>query len=212
MSDVVLSQLVEAESQLAAQVLELTTQLEAIQEKRKGVKTVIGMFHSPDGASESIGGGLISMASVGGGDATPKPGKRSPGPKAKPAKVAPKTTKKSASTSKVTSTAAKKKAPKTASSRQAKSGKAPNWVRYVQDPFRKTPLPDVVANILKAQPDDIFKIVDVMESVFKPNMPKAAFLKARNRVSNILSAGARSKEWYRGRAGRYSLSKKVLKI
>ena len=58
-------------------------------------------------------------------------------------------------------------APKAATARKPRGGKSPNWQRYVQDPFRKTPLPDVVANILKAQPDEAFKIAEVMEAIFQ---------------------------------------------
>ena len=43
-------------------------------------------------------------------------------------------------------------------------------------------------------------------------MPRTAYLKARNRISNILSAGARDGTWYRGRNGRYSQSESVTKL
>lgn len=51
-SDPILSKLIEADSELTTQEAELRVQLETIQEKRKGLKTVISMF-SPEGASSA---------------------------------------------------------------------------------------------------------------------------------------------------------------
>ncbi len=92
-----------------------------------------------------------------------------------------------------------------------RSGRVANWQRYVQDSYSKAPLPDVIVGVLQAQPNNIFKIADVMSAVFKEDMPKNHFLKARNRVSNILSAGARDGDWFRGRGGTYSVSEKAIK-
>lgn len=92
-----------------------------------------------------------------------------------------------------------------------RSGRTANWQRYVQDSYVKAPLPDVIVGVLQAQPNNIFKIADVMSAVFKEDMPKNHFLKARNRVSNILSAGARDGDWFRGRGGTYSVSEKAIK-
>ena len=105
-----------------------------------------------------------------------------------------------------TETTAKEK--KTSTKR---SGRTANWQRYVQDNYRKSPLPDVIVGHLQAQPTNVFKIADVMNAVFKEDMPKSHFLKARNRISNILSAGARDGVWYRGRGGTYSMSEKAIK-
>ena len=49
-----------------------------------------------------------------------------------------------------------------------------------------------------------------MNVVFKEDMPKNHFLKARNRISNILSAGARDGVWYRARRGTNSMSEKAI--
>ncbi len=217
----VLDQLKEVESQLASQIEELTDQLSATEKQHEGLKTVIDMFQS-NGSSNGVAASVTeiltsAVASVAESEeeeeaeeeAVPvkKPGKRrGRKPSAKTAAKAKATPKTKAAKAK----AAVVEAPATKGTRKPRGGKSPNWQRYVQDPFRKTPLPDVVANILKAQPDEAFKIAEVMEAIFKTDMPKATFLKARNRVSNILSAGARTNEWYRGRGGKYSMSKKAL--
>lgn len=52
-------------------------------------------------------------------------------------------------------------------------------------------MPEAVQMILATQPDKDFKIAEVMSALFKESMPKKQYLKARNRVSNILSGGVR---------------------
>lgn len=212
----VLDQLKEVESQLASQVETLSEQLSAAEKQREGLQTVINMFQSSGSTNgvaanvtEILTSAVASVTESEPEESTPakKPGKRrgrKPSVKtATKSKAEPKATAPSKAKAAVATPAAK-------TTRKPRGGKSPNWQRYVQDPFRKTPLPDVVANILKAQPDEAFKIAEVMEAIFKSDMPKATFLKARNRVSNILSAGARTSEWYRGRGGKYSMSKKAL--
>ncbi|MEM8612298.1 MAG: hypothetical protein AAGF93_09800 [Cyanobacteria bacterium P01_H01_bin.105] len=212
----VLEQLREVESQLASQVETLSGQLSAAEKQREGLQTVINMFQSTgdtNGVAANVTEILTSAVSTV-ADSEPddepapvkKPGKRrGRKPSAKTAAKA-----KVASKAKVAKTKVVEEEAPAKATRKPRGGKSPNWQRYVQDPFRKTPLPDVVANILKAQPDEAFKIAEVMEAIFKSDMPKATFLKARNRVSNILSAGARTSEWYRGRGGKYSMNKKAL--
>lgn len=208
MATTVLDQLKEAESQLKSEIETLNEQLAEAEKQRQGLQTVIDMFGSggsENGLGASVSEILTSKVSVPAEaeePEAPEEEEEAPAPKAEP--VAKRRGRKASAKTSTAKAAAK--AP-----RKARGGKSPNWQRYVQEPFRKTPLPDVVANILKAQPDEAFKIADVMEAIFKSDMPKATFLKARNRVSNILSAGARTSEWHRGRGGRYSMSAKALK-
>lgn len=216
----VLDQLKEVESQLASQIEELTDQLSATEKQREGLKTVINMFQS-NGSSNGVAASVTEILTSAVASVTEseeeEEAEEVPAPVKKPGKrrgrkPSAKTATKAKATSKTKATKAKaaEEPPAAKTTRKPRGGKSPNWQRYVQDPFRKTPLPDVVANILKAQPDESFKIAEVMEAIFKNDMPKATFLKARNRVSNILSAGARTNEWYRGRGGKYSMSKKAL--
>lgn len=212
----VLDQLKEVESQLASQIEALSDQLSATEKQREGLKTVIDMFQSTgstNGVAANVTEILTSaVASVTESAPEAEAPAKKPGKK-RGRKPSAKTAAKAKATPKAKATSKAKAAPveKATTSRKPRGGKSPNWQRYVQEPFRKTPLPDVVANILKAQPDEAFKIAEVMEAIFKSDMPKATFLKARNRVSNILSAGARTGEWHRGRGGKYSMSSKALK-
>ena len=218
----VLEQLKEVESQLASQVEALSDQLSAAEKQRDGLQTVINMFQASGGTNgvapdvtEILTSAVASVVETEPEEEVAAPAKK-PGKRRgrKPSAKTVAKAKAAATKAKATKTAKTKAAPApvavTKAARKPRGGKSPNWQRYVQDPFRKTPLPDVVANILKAQPDEAFKIAEVMEAIFKSDMPKATFLKARNRVSNILSAGARSNEWYLGRGGKYSMSKKAI--
>lgn len=225
MSTSVLPQLLEVDSELSAQAVALEAKLTELQEKRKGIQTVIAMFESGESPDLS---GLDAVAKV--PTTTKTATKKAAGTKktaARSTKTAAKRKTKTAakSAAKVTKAKAtrgrpakaKASADKTAakstkaSKTPKRSGRTANWQRYVQENYRKSPLPDVIVGVLQAQPTNVFKIADVMNAVFKEDMPKNHFLKARNRISNILSAGARDGVWYRGRGGTYSMSEKAIK-
>ena len=232
MATSVLPQLLDVNSELSAQATALEAQLAELQEKRKGIQTVIAMFES--------GGGLdLDAITAATGSATKKTAakkttktatkRKTTGKRGRPAKAttaakatkstkatkakAAKSTAKPA-TKRVAKSTTKKSAAKSADSTVAtpkRSGRTANWQRYVQENYSKSPLPDVIVGVLQAQPNNVFKIADVMSAVFKEDMPKNHFLKARNRISNILSAGARDGVWHRGRGGTYSMSEKSIK-
>jgi len=229
MSTSVLPQLLEVDSELSAQATSLEAQLTTLQEKRKGIQTVIAMFESGTApAATDIAaatGGKTSQrkkAAKTAAKVAKKPGRKAKSAtKAKAAKgksdeeKVSKTAK--TKTRKVKATRGRPAKAKNSSAGEAKkasgkrSGRTANWQKYIQDNYSTAALPDVIVGVLQAKPDNIFKIADVMNVVFKEDMPKTHFLKARNRVSNILSAGARDGEWYRGRGGTYSVSEKAIK-
>ena len=225
MTTSVLPQLLEVDSELSAQAAALEAQMAELQEKRKGIQTVIDMFKSgnaPDidisavtSSSESVSSSLKKSAEATKKTTAKAKGKTTKAKRGRPAKA--KTTTAKTITAKTTTAkpATAKTTEKTGTSDKKaankRSGRTANWQRYVQESYRKDALPDVISGVLQAQPGNVFKIVDVMNAVFKEDMPKNHFLKARNRVSNILSAGARDGSWYRGRGGTYSASEKALK-
>lgn len=253
MSISVLPQLLEVDSELSTQADALSAQLNQLQEKRKGIQTVIAMFESGMNISAADIATVASVnAAVDSADSKPAvktAAKTSAKTSAKAAKSAEKTVAKSPKTTapaskvkvaksraakakavpdtkvKATRTASPKadiaknsaksiaKSSETSKSTETtkRSGRTANWQRFVKDSYSKAPLPNVIVGVLQAQPNNIFKIADVMSAVFKEDMPKSQFLKARNRVSNILSAGARDGGWYRGINGTYSISQKAIK-
>ena len=251
MSTSVLPQLLEVDSELSTQAAALSAQLSQLQEKRKGIQTVIAMFESGMNIDAADIAAAASVdAPVDSADAkqsaktaakapaktsaktlakatksTEKTATNSPKTAAKASKV--KVAKSRASKAKATpvakvkatrtrtaspkADAAKSNETSTSTDTTKRSGRTANWQRFVKDAYSKAPLPNVIVGVLQAQPNNIFKIADVMSAVFKEDMPKSQFLKARNRVSNILSAGARDGGWYRGKNGTYSISQKAIK-
>ncbi|MBE9076215.1 hypothetical protein IQ241_02705 [Romeria aff. gracilis LEGE 07310] len=213
MNDLVLDQLLEADSGLASQAATLEAQLAAIQEKREGLQTVIVMFQSPseepstggvetNGAAVETNGqtNLTEPVEVSSADEA-EAAKTISEPESAPSRATKKPRKAKRGTRSVTKKTKTKK----------RDGRAASWQRYIKDSFQKEPLPEVISGVLRNQPNHVFLIAEVMNAVFEEDMPKSSFLKARNRVSNILSGGARDGSWYRGRNGRYSMSENVVK-
>ncbi len=200
MSDPVLSQLVTVESDLSQQVESLETKLTQIREQRDGLRTVIDMFGSDGGAAPSVEESATTEAPE--SKETPRRSVGRP-----PGKTAAKKTTAKRKTSKTTASAEKQATPK-----KKKDGRAANWQKYVQSDYKEAALPEAVSSVLRSEPSEVFTIADVMSSIFTESMPRTSYLKARNRISNILSAGARDGTWYRGRNGRYSQSESVTKM
>ena len=211
MSISVLPQLLEVDSELSAQAIALEAKLSELQEKRRGIQTVISLFESNEPPADADM--LAATPVVTDTPTTTKTAtkKTAAGTKTTGKRKATKATATQSTAAKTTKT--QKASPKAVAKKTAAktSGRTADWQRYIQGAYKKSPLPDVVVGVLQAQPSNIFKIADVMSAVFKEDMPKSHFLKARNRISNILSAGARDGVWHRGRGGTYSMSEKVIK-
>ena len=215
MSTTVLPQLEEIASALAAQEADLTAQLNAVQEKLNGIRAVLPMF---DGATTTAATSPTASATAAvapdtaESDAPELPKKTT---KAKTQKTAvKKTATKKAAPEKVTAekttaekTTTKKTATKAKSSKASSKkpdGRAADWQKYARPGVKNQSIPDAVKLVLATQPKKDFKIAEVMEALFK-DMPKAQYLKARNRVSNVLSGGARAGDWQRGDHSTYRM-------
>ncbi|MEM9946529.1 MAG: hypothetical protein AAF810_10755 [Cyanobacteria bacterium P01_D01_bin.36] len=186
MTQTVLPQLKEIASDLVSQEEALVAQLEEVREKLNGVRAVLPLF------GEDATAAVESVTSA-------------------PAKTATKKAPASAAKAKKTTTAkakpAEKKAKKTKGAKK-KDGRTASWQKYTRPGVKEKTVPEAVRIVLETQPDKSFKIAEVMDSLFKEGMPKQQYLKARNRISNILSGGVRDGEWYKGERGTYGLTKK----
>ncbi len=210
MSDPVLSQLVSVETDLAQQVETLETKLSQLQEQRQGLRTVINMFQASDG-EEAVVSEPDLVEPMAEEPAAKEPAAEEPVAEEPAAEESEPAAKKTTKTAAKAKPGRKPKADKTSTPRKKKDGRAANWQKYVQAEYREAALPEAVSSVLRSQPSEVFTIADVMSSIFSEDMPRPSFLKARNRISNILSAGARDGTWYRGRNGRYSQSESVTK-
>ena len=190
MADPTLSKLLSVDSDLGVQEAKLSAQLEAIQAKRASLQTVLEMFDAGQTATLEIEKVSAPIAAIAKGSAAP--------PTATPTEASP-----------------SRKGAKGKDKGGRQSGKASGslkatlkgWREYVRDEYRKTPLPKVVSGILQSQPKKVFKIADVVDTIFVKTIPQTARKSARERVSNILAEGARKQHWYSGGSGCYIFSK-----
>ena len=204
MKDTILPQLQTIETELASQEADLSAQLDEIKAKLKGVRAVLPMFsENAEGSTDALANGFADVdtevfetvqsdessdaESSEEADETPEPMMEAESEAAPPEKEERQTRKKT--------------------TRKKKDGRLASWQKYVRSGVEQQPMPEAVTLILQTQPEKSFKIAEVMEALFEDSIPKSQYLKARNRISNILSAGARKGEWNRGKGSTYSMSK-----
>ncbi len=210
-SDPTLSKLLEVEANLAAQAAALTAQLEAVQEKRRSLQTVIGMF-TPTGSSAVLVEQQLKTAAV------EINGQLEPAAELFLEPLS------AASTAEYTSEVTTDDQPEASeelqhsgSRRQAArvnkahktTGRSKGWQHYVRQEFAKLSLPEAVSSVLQRQSDEILEVPEIVSSLFADEIPQAVRSEARNRVSNVLSIGLKNNKWYRGKKGQYSSSREA---
>lgn len=186
MSTTVLPQLREIESELAAQEESLSAQLQEIQSKLNGIRAVLPMFDEDSESAATVSAPSNVSAEV-----------------AAVEEEEEEETFDEPAASKAKTTSTKAKAPRKTSKK--KDGRAADWQKYTRPGVKNQSIPEAVKLILATQPDKEFKIAEVMEALFK-DMPKSQYLKARNRVSNVLSGGVRAGDWHRGDRSTYRMN------
>ena len=188
MVDSVLSKLLAADSDLETQEARLLAQLEALQAKRGSLKSVMEIFEPDQPTAEDNDAEVApTQTPVAAGDQ----------PKERPAKGASKRRAKPKG---------KAVQPRSKTPKGFKSGRR-GWQQYMRDEHLQTPLPKVVAGILKSKPKKTFEIQEVVNTIVEEDIPASDRKGARNRISNILAEGARKKEWSRPKDGCYRFSK-----
>ncbi len=215
MTQTVLPQLKEIASELVDQEASLVAQLEEIREKLAGVRAVMPLFGA-DATETEAATAPTEVAEVAEEDSSEEtPAVEDPAEEdseeaaeeeseAEPAAKAEEITEPE---SKVEEKTPRKKATKTKTSKK-KDGRTASWQKYTRPGVKEKTIPEAVRLVLETQTDKSFKIAEVMDSLFKDGMPKQQYLKARNRISNILSGGVRDGEWFKGDRGTYSLTEK----
>jgi hypothetical protein len=202
MSTTVLPQLQTIEAELASQADQLEAQLASVREQLTGIRTVLPMFAktaAEPAATESLPPApAIEEPVVAEASAPAKTKETKPKKTAQKKAATPKKT--SAKTAPAETAAAKK------TSAKKTDGRTATWQKYTRPGVKNESIPDAVKLILETQPENDFKIVDVMSALFKEDMPKAQYLKARNRISNVLSGGVRAGDWYKGERGTYRMT------
>ena len=186
--DPALEKLLAADAELGTQAAKLTAQLDSIQAKRVSLKTVLEIFNPDPAAAQN-------------GEAAPS--QRTEAVVGSPTKKPAKDSSKQPATATADAPTQPRKAP-----RRPKSLRR-GWQKYMRDEYLQTPLPTVVAGILKSQPQKVFEIAEVVNTIVVKAIPHTDRKGARNRISNILAEGARKKQWRRLKEGRYRFSKEA---
>lgn len=224
MPTTVLPQLQTIEAELASQESQIAAELASVREKLTGIRTVMPMFlGTADGAvpvvleevspvSEPIvEGTAISLEEPEEGTAAVEEPTVLEAPEPTETKTKATKTKKTAqkkTPAKKTATAKETTAKETTTQKATakKDGRAASWQKYTRPGVKNESIPDAVKLILETQPENDFKIVDVMTALFTEEIPKSQYLKARNRISNVLSGGVRAGDWYKGERGTYRMT------
>ncbi|NJN59742.1 MAG: hypothetical protein HC879_20790 [Leptolyngbyaceae cyanobacterium SL_5_9] len=195
-SDPTLTKLLEVDSDLATQETQLTEQLEALQQKRKGLQTVIGIF-AP--------GSEIAVSNTALPKVDPQNGSVAATVKSVvEATEAPETKPKRGK--KISSLSDKTKQKKTQALAKG-SRKTENWQQYMKREFGQSSLPEAVSRVLQSHPNEALETPTIVNAIFTDKMPLELRNQARDRVSNVLSVGLKDNKWYRGKKGCYSASK-----
>ncbi|MEL7351697.1 MAG: hypothetical protein AAF171_21030 [Cyanobacteria bacterium P01_A01_bin.116] len=199
MNQTVLPQLQEIEAELASQEEQLNAQLAEIQDKLNGIRAVLPMFSD---SSETPATATSSKTTKTTATSGRKPARKKAATKAKATKTAAKATANKTKKSTLKASTASK-----ASKTEKKDGRTADWQKYVRPGVDQKSIPEAVLLILQTQPNQSFKIIDMMTAIFEDDMPRDQYLKARNRISNLLSGGVREGKWYRGERSTYRLNK-----
>lgn len=178
---------------------DLEEQIAALEEKLRGVRAILPMFENPSENTVELEAPEPEKTSS---EATPIELDSSVSSDAELEESKP--SKAVSQPSQARETKAKKGSKST--TRKKKDGRTASWQTYLRDGAKEKSMPEAVLFILQTQPEEPFKVADVMTALFEEDMPKAQYLKARNRISNVLSMGTRDGAWSRVGNGVYSLS------
>ena len=205
-SNSIVAKLLEVDADLAVTEAQLAAQLQSIQEKRHSLKNVISLFPSVNTAAPTP----VETS-------TPELVKKLAEPPA-PEVATPELEDTTIDTTEAAPSTQKRQGKKNLSSSTSKSNKksattkeaskeADTWQQYVKEDFINASLAEAVAEVMQQQQKQVLEITTILDAIFAQEMPQELRSKARERVSNVLSVGVKKGKWYRGQAGRYSMSK-----
>jgi hypothetical protein len=203
-SNSIVAKLLEVDADLAVTEAQLAAQIQSIQEKRHSLKNVISLFPAVDTAASTP---VVTPAPVVQEQAQPPV----------PEVATPELEDTTIDTTEAAPSTQKRRGKKNPSSTISKSNKksAPTkeasketdtWQQYIKEDFINASLAEAVAEVMQQQQEQVLEITTILDALFVEEIPKELRTKARERVSNVLSVGAKKGKWYRGLAGKYSMS------
>lgn len=209
-SNSTLAKLLEVDSELAATEVDLLSQLESIQEKRRSLLTVISMFATADTSSAAP---IESPAPPPPAETNGQLEPVSSNSKAPSLEIVKDDTIASVETSPQSSKAKKKASSPTRGNKNTQVKRptkvarfGSGWLDYMREQFSQSSLPEAVYSVLQGEGDKVFEIPAVVNAIFVDELPLDLESKVRRQITNILSEGARKNKWYRGKLGQYSMS------
>ncbi len=201
-SNSIVAKLLEIDADLAAQEVELAAQLQSIQEKRHSLKNVISLFPPVNAAHPPV--------------VTPTPVVEKQEKPPVPEVATPELEDTTIDTTEAAPSTQKRQGEKNLSSTSKSNKKSlptkeinketDTWQQYVIDEFSNASLAEAVAEVMQQHLEQVLEIATILDAIFVEEIPKELRSKARERVSNVLSVGAKKGKWYRGLAGKYSMS------
>lgn len=208
------AKLLEADAELAAQEIELNAQLKSIGEKRYSLKTVIDMFASVNTAATPIATSAQPETIATQQVSTPLT--QSPvvqdvdSPELNSAanttaEIVAATTEKRQGKKNLAPNSTKESKKSTSAKEQSRNTN--DWHQYVKDDFGNATLSEAVFVVMQQHSKQVLEITTIIDAIFTHELPKQMRSTARERVSNVLSVGAKNGKWYRGQLGKYSMSK-----
>ncbi len=204
-SNSIVAKLLEIDADLAATEVQLAAQLQSIQEKRHSLKNVISLFPPVDTAYPTP---VVTS--------TPELVEKLAQPPV-PEVATPELENTTIDTTEAAPSTQKRQGKKNISSSTSKSNKksvptkeaskeADTWQQYLKEDFINASLAEAVAEIMQQRLEQVLEITTILDAIFVQEIPKELRSKARERVSNVLSVGAKKGKWYRGLAGKYGMS------
>ncbi len=217
-SNPTVAKLLEADAFLATTELQLNAQLQAIQEKRRSLTTVIDLFAPTDTATATP---IATPPETPVAEAEAEVTDEQAEPIAEDAATPELDTSKTDTTAddktpavsdpphqqahKNPSPGSKKQSAKSKSQKTSKE--LETWSDYLRDEFSSATLATAVSEVMQKQPSQVLNTAAIVDAIFVEEIPQYVRSKARELVSNVLSVGVKKEKWYRGGAGSYSVSK-----
>jgi hypothetical protein len=218
-SNPTVAKLLEIDADLARQEVELSAQLQSIQEKRHSLRTVIDLFAPTHTATatpaqipaapeqaEVIAQQVEPIAEDVATSELDSPKTDTTADVKNPA--VPDTQKQQAQ--KNSSFTSKKQSAKSVPTKKT-SSELETWQQYLRDEFSNATLSQAVSEVMQQHSGQVLEIAAIVDAIFVDEIPQGVRTKARERVSNVLSVGVKKEKWYRGEAGSYSMSKGAIR-
>jgi hypothetical protein len=223
-SDPTLTKLLEVDAELVTQEAGLLAQLQEIQEKRKGLQTVIGMFAPKEQVASPD---TTSTPASSNGQAAPVIATPEPAPTAEasspsqaeeiespePVEAPPAEDQEEAQPprrGRATSTEQPTKAQKQRNQDKQKApaktvGRGEVWRPYVRADFPETaPLAEMASTVMQRLPERVFTAPEILRAIFTEDIPQSQYDTAKGRLFTVLSNGVKENLWVRHDKGQYS--------